>query len=175
MDAQVRAKAARAKNDLRTIAVALEAYHVDCSAYPPARAYCAGMQARVEDHNITPPELTAPIAYLPRRYWDVFNRDHAYKYLAPGRGWSNETLTVLAIWVPKYFPSDSGPADDVPYFDGESPVKWGIWSVGPWGAKTFYESDRAHIPVPPRTWYDPTNGTVSEGVISRLSTGHHSP
>ncbi len=79
----------------------MELYSLDNHAYPLARAYCAGMQERVADHNITPPELTSPIAYISQRYWDVLNRDHPYKYLSPGRSWSNETMTILALWVPK--------------------------------------------------------------------------
>ena len=35
LEAQTRAKVARAKNDLRTIDVALTAYHVDHNTYPP--------------------------------------------------------------------------------------------------------------------------------------------
>ncbi len=176
MAAQARAKSARARSDLRNIATALEAYRTDSGSYPPARTYCAGMMSGVEDYNICPLELTTPVAYISTRFTDVFNRQHPYKYVHPGRGWANETFTILAIWVPRAFPSDTGISDDVPYFDEKkSPVPWAVWSAGPSGARPFDESDAAHVPVPQRTWYDPTNGAASEGVITRLGTGHISP
>jgi type II secretion system protein G len=175
LEAQMRAKVARAKADLTSIALGLEAYRVDCGKFPMARTYCAGMSASMDDYNLCPPELTSPLAYLNSRPQDIFNRQHPYKYLAPGRGWSNEVITILALWVPKSFPRDTGYADDVPWFDAKSPVPWALWSVGPSGAKPFDISDAQHYPVPSRVWYDPTNGTASTGVLTVLSTGHHSP
>lgn len=52
LEAQVLAKASRAKGDLRTVATALEAYRVDASHYPPNDGY----------YNVLPVELTTPIA-----------------------------------------------------------------------------------------------------------------
>jgi len=176
MQAQVRAKAARAKADLYYLATALEQYHVDERAYPPARTFCAGMMPHVRDYNMCPIELTTPVEFCQRRPLDIFNLPQQYKYIAPGFGWANETPSILAIWVPRNFPNDTGYGDDVPYFNlSDAPVHWALWSVGPTGAKSFWDSDLNHIPVPERTWYDPTNGTVSEGVMVRLSSGHLSP
>ena len=176
LEAQVRTKAARARADLKAINTGLEAYRVDCGRYPMARTYCAGMSASMDDYNICPPELTSPIAYITNRPSDVFNRQHPYKYIAPGRGWANESITILALWAPGSFPQDTGYQNDIPWFDAaKSPMQWALWSVGPSGAKSFDVSDSQHLPVPSRTWYDPTNGTTSDGVITVLSTGHHSP
>ncbi|MFW6108494.1 MAG: hypothetical protein ACOC8D_01645, partial [bacterium] len=105
--------------------------------------------------------------YLPELPEDVFNPGHTYKYIAPGFGWANGMGTCLAIWVPEDFPGDGGPADDVPYFDQEtSPVKFALWSVGPSGAKSVFESDMLHYPVPPRHWY----GNRSDGILVYLMT-----
>jgi len=171
--AQTRSKIARVKADLRTIAAGIEMYRTDQRRYPPARTYCAGMQASQDEYNILPPELTSPVPYLSSRYCDIFNsQGRRYKYIAPGFGWSNEVQTILALWAPKDFPLDGGPSADIPYFDERTaPVKWAIWSVGPSGPMSFWDSDASHVPVPPRTWYDPTNGAVSAGVLPRLSTG----
>ena len=69
LEAQVRAKAARAKNDLRTMATALESYAVDWNQY--TRDSDSDL-----DRDVTPPlvwnantangaiQLTTPIAYL---------------------------------------------------------------------------------------------------------------
>ncbi|MEI7633787.1 MAG: prepilin-type N-terminal cleavage/methylation domain-containing protein [bacterium] len=178
--AQTRSKVARAKADLRAIASGVEMYRSDQNRYPPARTYCAGMQANQDEHNILPPELTSPVPYLSNRYCDVFNgggrEGRRYKYIAPGFGWSNEVQTILALWIPRDFPLDGGPSTDIPYFDEQSaPAKWALWSVGPIGPMSFWDSDASHLPVPPRTWYDPTNGTMSAGVVTRLSNDMMSP
>ncbi len=176
MEAQVRSKAARAKADLRAITTGIEAYRMDNESYPLGRLFCAGAMHMMEDYNMVPIELTTPVAYLNNRPTDAFNSPHQYKYLAPGIGFSNNVLTILTIWVPRDFPKDSGKSEDIAHFSQEeSPVAYGVWSVGPSGALSFWESDLAHHPVPSRTWYDPSNGTVSAGIITRLEGGHHSP
>ena len=58
MEAQTRAKVSRAKNDLRTDAVALESYYVDENAYPSPRTRDGPFFFR----NIF--ELTTPVPYL---------------------------------------------------------------------------------------------------------------
>lgn len=176
LQAQVRSKVARAKADLSSVATAIELYRIDYNLCPPARTFCAGMMSNIKDYNTCPLELTTPVSYISSLPRDVFNAPHDLKYIAPGYGWANGDSTILPIWVPEDFPDDSGYASDIPYFKpAESPVTWALWSVGPSGALEFFESDYAHVPVPRRTWYDPTNGTVSEGVVTRLSTGTLSP
>ncbi|NQT83107.1 prepilin-type N-terminal cleavage/methylation domain-containing protein [bacterium] len=171
--ARIKARVARAHADLRSIATSIEAYRLDQGAYPIARAFCAGGGMKVDDYNECPPELLS-LGYLGAFPEDVFNRGRAYKYIAPGLGYANNVLTVLAIWVPKKFPRDDG--SDVPYFNSkDSPVKWAIWSVGPSGPKKFWESEALHYPVPQRNWYNFKNGPESEGVIVHLSTTKSSP
>jgi len=177
LDAQTRSKVSRAKADMRSITSALENYCVDYKRYPPARSFCSGAMDSVGDYYMCPMEITTPVAYVSNRTRDVFNPLFHYKYSTPGFGYTNYGVhTILGIWVPRNFPHDTGLSDDVIYFDmGASPVKWALWSVGPKGDIGFWDSGVAHHPVPRRNWYDPTNGTVSPGVITRLSTGHLSP
>jgi type II secretion system protein G len=63
LEAQIRAKTAVAKNDLRTIATALEAYHVDNGSYP--ETYMTPRWQRFQC-------LTTPIAYMSRVPRDPF-------------------------------------------------------------------------------------------------------
>jgi len=177
LEAQTRSKASRVKADLRSIAGALELYCVDYKRYPPARSFCAGAMDSVGDYYMCPMEITTPVAYISNRTKDVFNQGFQYKFITPGLGYTNFGVqTILGIWVPSNFPKDSDPPDDVVYCDmGKSPVKWGLWSVGPRGDIGFWDAGLAHHPVPSRHWYDPTNGTVSAGIIVRLNTGHCSP
>jgi type II secretion system protein G len=174
--AQTRAKVSRAKADLYSVALALEEYRIDETGFPPARTFCAGMMSSINDYNMSPVELTSPVDYISACPLDVFNPDCTYKYVKAGIGWANNSLTILPVWVQEGYPdNDMGYASDVPYFiENKSPVKWALWSVGPYGPLPFYESDYAHVPVPYRTWYDPTNGTISSGIITRLSTGRYS-
>jgi len=176
LEAQTRSKVSRVKADLRSVAFAMETYHVDYKNYPPARSYCAGSMDSVGDYNMCPIEITTPVGYIECRPKDVFNKKHYYKYICPGFGYANGAPTILAIWVPRDFPNNSPATDDIPYFDyANSPVKWSLWSVGPKGDVGFWEAGMRHHPVPPRVWYDPTNGTISNGIVARLSTGHQSP
>ncbi|MFP4058692.1 MAG: type II secretion system protein [Candidatus Brocadiia bacterium] len=153
-----------AKHDLRQVGLACQQYHEDYERYPPARTFCASRMASLDEYNHLPDELVVD-GYLPELPEDVFNPGQTYKYIAPGFGWANGMGTYLAIWVPRAFPGDGGPDDDVPYFDQpSSPVKFAAWSVGPSGAKTVFESDMLHYPVPPRHWY-PDKG---DGIIVYL-------
>ena len=176
LEAQTRGKIARAQVDLRTLAMALEAYRGDQGAYPQATTFCASQMDSIAAYNQTPEALATPIAYLSAIPMDVFNPEQAYKYITPGLGWANGSATILAIWVPENFPNEADDARDIPYFSQQTaPIAWGLWSVGPSGPLTVFESDMLHIPVPRRTWYNPTNGTLSEGVVPRLSDGHTAP
>jgi type II secretion system protein G len=176
LEAQTRAKVSKAKADMSSIGTALETYRLDYKSYPPARSFCAGLMDSIGDYNMCPMEVTTPIGYISSRPSDVFNPKYNYKYISPGFGWANNVPTILAIWVPRQFPGDSYPPEDIPYFKhGDSPVKWGLWSVGPKGDMGFWASGVQNHPVPPRNWYDPTNGTISNGIVVRLSTGHVSP
>jgi type II secretory pathway pseudopilin PulG len=173
LEAQTRSKVARALSDLRTLATGLEAFRTENQRYPYAVTFCAGRMDSIADYNAMSPEITTPVAWVGHLPGDIFNQNHAYKYLAPGKGFANGDPTILAIWVPHDFPSGDTSAEDVPYFSqAASPVKWALWSVGPAGPLSVFDSDSSHLPVPLRTWYDPSNGTVSPGIITRLSTGH---
>ncbi len=65
LEAQTRAKVSRAKADMRTIATGLEAYRVDYNEYPPNPDTSVSF-------NITPSQITTPIAYLTSRPQDPF-------------------------------------------------------------------------------------------------------
>lgn len=64
LEAQVRSKVSRARTDMRTLAVALEAYAVEYRSYPPILRY--------GDAFITPESFTTPVAFLTSLPHDPF-------------------------------------------------------------------------------------------------------
>ena len=169
-NARIRAKVVRAQVELNQIAVTLEMYHDDYKLYPPARTYCFPKEKREDSLSI--PEELVTCGYLGSLLQDMFNPGRSYKYIAPGLGLANNATTFVVIYVPENYPSLTG--DDVPYFDqDESPVKYALWSVGPSGPLEFWEY--FNYPVAKRCRYDPRNGVMGSGVITRLSDGSISP
>ena len=167
LEAQVRAKAARVKTDLRGIAVAVEAYAVDVGDYP--RNWMWG-------YGTLPPDLTTPVSYLTSLgildpfavYW---NDPHATVFPQ----WKDYTPyytynRILPLSEAQQFPADSpwipGPeSTDGPAYNEGALLKYGQWrllSIGPdraWIIDMDYDSmDIA---------YDPTNGSVSFGNLTR--------
>ncbi len=61
LEAQTRSKVSRVKSGLRTVATALEAYHVDYKHYPPWLSH--GMSINPTSRRLIP--LTTPRAFVP--------------------------------------------------------------------------------------------------------------
>lgn len=163
LEAQVRAKVARARADLRTIAAGLEAYCVDWNDYPPNNLL-----------SVVPSELSTPTAYITNsRMIDPFGAQNPelvtpleaksplYTYMRIVTG--GEAASLFAQGRP--CPHE---AIDDPSENEGALGRYGDWrmvSVGP---------DRAYLdlglPLPLRgsdILYDATNGTVSAGNILR--------
>jgi general secretion pathway protein G len=142
--AQARAKVARVQADMRTIATALETYRVEARAYPPA-ADGDWLLERPLD------VLTTPVAHLGSLPRDPFSP--AAMNFNPG----------IAIEGYQY-------KDSVTTSEGMPGETYGhIWRALP--EKRYY----LHSAGPNLVWdvlpyveYDPTNGTVSVGDITRF-------
>ena len=154
LEAQTRAKVVRAKADMATIAVALEMYRVDNNSYPETDV----LERWQRFHN-----LTTPIAYLTTAPFDPFLKQGDYQ--------NSDT-----DWGPRhgFFKMGCSPLTN--------PSRWAISSNGP-------DLDEDSIPIryypgfskqlfvgldPNFNYqtYDPTNGTLSDGDIWRLSDGN---
>lgn len=155
MEAQTRAKTARAQADLRTYAGALETYRVDHAAYPPSSGLGPFAMPMVMVNPISARlhPLTTPIAYLSRLPADVFRTEKDFN------GFGIEIYDI-------YDYLDAATASI-----GSGLTSGGAWrmsSAGPdllqaWGGRTAGETECAAQGVD----YDPTNGTVSPGDIVR--------
>jgi type II secretion system protein G len=153
LEAQTRSKVAVAKNDMRTIATALEVYHMDNNRYP--ETYLTPRWQRFEC-------LTTPVAYITRVPRDPFEM--------------RNNLDNTIDWEPRHFAYKMGATPL------QTPQRYAISSNGP-------DLDEDSVPIkayPGFSWevftgqdpdfdymiYDPTNGTVSNGDIWRVSDFH---
>lgn len=151
LEAQTRSKVARAKNDMRTLATALEAYHGDYNAYPQT--------------NFVPRfrrflPLTTPIAYITTIPSDPFEStdEGAGRY----RSRANYAIGTMPLdAASRWALASDGPdrvhdTDPIRYYPGYS-------------AGLFYgEVDGFDY-----TLYDPTNGTISRGDVFRANDFIH--
>jgi len=144
IEAQTRAKIARVRADMRSIAVALESYRVDQPAYPP---YFLSPTIRVQPTSARLRPLTTPIAYITTIPMDIFgihandpNYD-SYDYVDEESG--------HRFFSPPY---------DYQWTYGHA---WIMNSMGPDLINQFRSIGW------PDMFYDPTNGTVSTGDIVR--------
>jgi prepilin-type N-terminal cleavage/methylation domain-containing protein len=168
LEAQTRAKVSRVKADMRSVASAVESYHVDTNHYPPP--YGVSVQGR-DSLSV----LSTPVAYIT-----------AAKVIDPFAG-LNPTINKVALTYEAMngshqiietgprAPFSVAPTDPA----GAPTVWWWVASRGPtrsfsgFGSnpnpsieQAIYEADQK-----PGPWlgmvYDPTNGTVSRGNIYR--------
>lgn len=170
LEAQVRAKVARAKADMRSIATALETYRIDGNQYPPNDGL----------YNVVPRELSTPVAYLSSvtlidPFSDKLNhpihgqlaRYYTYHLIVPG----NEVARhALAGRTPP------GEAVDSILFNRGALAHYGRWKLLSNGPDRVYSAPGIPIDAFNRQGnvllgsdipYDPTNGTVSFGNIIR--------
>jgi len=171
LEAQTRAKVARAKSDLRSAAAALESYRIDHQGYPPMRSLgFAGGPPIIQGSELkwwyVPDALSTPVAYL-----------SSAAMLCPfGGNWDKAPFFPGAIWR-RYgyenIPEMIDMARAWPIFQKRYRPEALEWS-GAW---------RLQCVGPDRWWnpsvsYDPSNGTVSGGDIIRTQrqpTGNAPP
>jgi type II secretory pathway pseudopilin PulG len=155
LEAQIRAKASRARTDMRSLAKAIEWYHIDNDAYP---AWATGelsenvarcvdplfqhvpsfRQARDGEALLT---LTTPILYVGGCYpWDPFSPERGATYVYYATKPKDTDGWILV---------SPGPDRD--------------YDISP--PKVFDPSTTQPSPALLRLTYDPTNGTMSNGDI----------
>jgi type II secretion system protein G len=197
LEAQTRAKVGRVYADFRSIATALEAYRVDQTAYPPSHAPFQNLPGDdfIEPPSRRLRPLTTPMAYMTKvpgpspftspadvsnpwsREWQYSTKDglllwsrggsptfgtnsegniqlNGFYRLAAGRAVDlSQTGDNIFRDGPAWHIMDRGP--DTMYFY--------VWANPSWLGLTHPAQPWADTVM----WYDPTNGTVSEGEIIR--------
>jgi general secretion pathway protein G len=150
LEAQTRSKISRVRNDQRTLATAMESYYVDNNAYPPE--YLIPMTyleiVRIQKSQS---HLTTPIAYITSIPPDIFK---------PLRTEWEPSLYWYYNWLERYdtlINVNQLYGGVCPWYN--EPAGWVFTSLGP-----DYDPDFPRI-------YDATNGTISDGDLSRLGPG----
>jgi len=186
LEAQMRAKVSRVKADQRSIATALESYASDNGKYPNMHVVQGGNWEYV-GWGYAQKMLTTPIAYITSLIPDLFQL--RYDQLT-------QHLRTRDMWLygnpykdPSYNPVTRGDKHVMDYedFDGGRPTgntidqdwvrrwklsygntEWKLQSFGPMRDVTDYGwALTTSEPGWPNKYYDPTNGTVSRGLITR--------
>ena len=179
--AQTRAKVSRAKAEMRTLATALESYDVDNNTYPPAHYILYGVFGfGWATPDLTPyylprlVPLTTPIAYITSIPFDPFNPGIDR---SSGADWSRGNNNGrFGSYV--YYTSQEGDVNFLntsfnnppTWITENSSAKWRLASYGPIRKRYFTSSNytrEAQIGITENE-YDPTNGTVSNGFITRI-------
>ena len=170
LEAQVRAKVARAKADMRTVATALETYRIDTNAYPTmlSPGFTGGI-APLAGSNLkwwyVPDALTTPVAYLTSAEMRCpfgGNIDRVNDFPDLYRRYGYENIPELMAKRVDFPILANRYRDDAFTWSGH----WRLNCVGPdqiWN---------------PSRQYDPTNGVISDGDIirtQRSSEGNSNP
>jgi type II secretion system protein G len=174
LEAQFRSKVSRVKGDLRSVAIAVEAYRTDNSTYP-------GDSYDWQDWGLPPSDprtqwpwvqvaLTTPVAYMTSIPIDPF-----VEVTYPGALWS-WYLTKTGYY--RRHGTDGGTG-----FFATSPREKTDWCLVSPGPDNFWEFDRNERDIPyaiGKTWpsgqgdviyYDASNGTISMGDIFYYGSG----
>jgi len=180
LEAQTRSKVSRTKADMRSLSVAVESYILDNNRYPPRSKFPAGLFLGLPDVLERASEMsrfTTPISYVSSLPKDVFEN----RVAAPN--------DVIDYWDPIHVEFLRDFKFSIQGFDyGEElnqggmtsyPFGWALVSVGPDNELGNAQANQGHYPVQSTgpgggatiKWdieYDPTNGTISDGNITRF-------
>lgn len=164
LEAQTRAKVSRAKNDLRSLALATEAYRVDNIEWPFNPFYPENRRWDIVRAHNWPQEygiwyiLTTPIAYINSiphdTFWRLYNEQWGI--------WRD----YYRVWNLTNHPQNGWGAPGT-YYLSRNGVVILMASVGPDKVEDVADGTAAGAGIgrPGICPYDPTNGTVSWGDI----------
>jgi prepilin-type N-terminal cleavage/methylation domain-containing protein len=172
LEAQVRSKVARVQSDMRTLATGVESYRVDYNKIFPTTRFTAA-QTRTWIWGY----MTTPVAYMTSVPNDPFNGAEA-----------DPDNRVVTIWGPDYIDGDvtvrhrDGTSGTIPNLESRSVIffapfpdyaqnnrmlRRNFWVMISWGPDQKFDVTTPVFPGP-MTPYDPSNGTISDGDISRF-------
>ena len=171
LESQVRARVSRVYADMRSMATALEAYTADYNLPPPGQRAYNALSGNPSEWAVN--ALTTPIAYVTSLPQDPFVVMGKVLEGDPGKG-ENAPVSKASFYEYQTLVPYSG----VIFSDREKKcwkngIYWVIVSAGP-----SRRMGQPHLigqlsgdPIVMQCPYDPTNGTVSSGMIWRTNKG----
>lgn len=174
LEAQVRAKVSRAKSDMRSLATAIEAYSVDYNMPPLGpRQYFNARGSFVNSLDVYVP-LSTPVAYMTDpQIPDPFALKAGTQF--PGQVQGDRWAVYRYSSVR---PLDL--QDDFSHFRAhERGYDWWLYSYGPSrdavsdNGNFRFQAEGMFAGWLPLHLYDPTNGTMSKGMIVRTNKGEY--
>lgn len=180
LEAQTRAKVSRAKADMRTLATGIEAYAVDWNKPLLGGHHRNALTGVFPNENDVLTPLSTPVAYLTNPLFkDPF---------AAVSGTQVGSSTVQSDQYGVYRYDSVQPLQLLPntgntwnhHRAAEKNYAWWLYSYGPsknaeasTGAYRYYGEFVLSTNWYPLEVYDPTNGTVSKGLIMRTNKGEY--
>jgi len=172
LNAQIKAKHARVKADLHSVATAIETYRLDWNHYPFDIVGKDGKSPGANDYWYLPSGLTTPVAYMATNvFLDPFRQDKATlpeRYFRPR--YVNYSLMPMNLQL-KLLSEKSRAA----YAKGYA--AYGVYRLsasgpdgkaGPWDPTASWTKNGGYTHFPGiLVNYDPSNGTRSNGDIVR--------
>ena len=158
LEAQTRAKVSRVYADMRSVAVAMEAYYVEFNDYP---------------QSLTPHPMTTPIPFITVLPIDAFStndlrqvvkRTFEYVRRNPQAGRSDTFLLDYFAFNWPYLDPFHRPSAVPGYLSLPSAQ----WELKSWGPDRFDPTCPAGRGDDFSLAYDPTNGTISHGDLCRF-------
>lgn len=173
LEAQTRSKVSRAHADMRTLATALESYRVDNNQYVPTPNYDRVTGAQTFELEARWAYLTTPISYITSilddpfgdtdvtvSNWNTSSKYRTFDYSAFDKEGTYETMNFKQ--------------DLVLVFGYPTSILWIMASQGPDLEPGLTVSDSSLGTTSGMATglpYDPTNGTISAGDITRVGPG----
>lgn len=178
LEAQVRSKVSRVKNDMRSLATGIEAYMVDANTYPDIPTAAAAGLSVADISRTMLSKLSTPISYMTNGILiDPFAGRQADKSLQENFGYFNLTSAIYTTTVNNAMGNDARKLSKV------KTHAWAMQSVGPDGENYVFQADKKTIDTTkfaaaintiigetasdPGFIYDATNGTSSKGDVVR--------
>jgi len=184
LEAQTRSKISRARSDMRSIATGIESYAVDNNIkYPfnlPAAQDLDGYgNVRSFGFLTVPDAITTPVAFISSHPPDVFKVGQVAN-AGPNEGSPYATgdpqdLTFLWLNMRQAGPDPGDPGLGFGFFNtaeawAENFSLWGEYRISSLGPSNLYPGGTGYegvAVVSTDAIYDPTNGTLSNGLVSR--------
>lgn len=175
LEAQVRSKVARVKNDMRTMTTGLESYRVDHNRYPYDGYVVGGDLTPLFNFWYIPTHISTPVSYLTSAQFEDPFRSAEVPPSTQAENWQWTNIRYLSVEATFGTQFGRRTTRTTPHADYEKLTAefggWRLSSAGP--DRTYGQPDGGswQIPSNPSTVlplpYDPTNGTASGGDILR--------